>query len=181
MPAIISMLRAINLGSHNRIKMEDLRAFFESVGVRNPQTYVQSGNVIFKTEERDLAALSKRIETSFQRKFGFHSDVILRTAAEMKDVIARNPFANREGIEPGKLLVTFLAAQPSPEAREYVLSVNADPEELHLLGRELYIYFPNGSGRTKLPAATIGRRLKTPGTARNWNSIIKMLEIAERL
>ena len=181
MPAIISMLRAVNVGPHNRIKMEDVRAVYESLGLQNPRTYVQSGNVIFKTTERNLARLASRIEKAIESKFQFQSDVILRTAAEMKDVIARNPFATRDGIEPGKLLVTFLAADPAAEGREYISTLKPDPEEIHLSGRELYIYFPNGSGRTKLPLAAIARKLKTPGTARNWNSVAKMLEMAEAL
>lgn len=181
MPAIIAMLRAVNVGPHNRIKMDDLRAVFESIGLANPQTYVQSGNIIFQTNKRDLEAHAREIEAAIEQKFGFRSDVILRTAGEMKDVIAKNPFADREGIEPGKLLVTFLAGQPAAEGRDYIRTITGGPEELHLIGRELYIYFPNGSGRSKLPVAAIAKKLKTPGTARNWNSITKMLEMAETL
>src|SRR5437762_13357712 len=105
MTVIISMLRGVNVGGHNNIKMDALRALYESLKLRAPQTYVQSGNVIFKTDERDIARLAKRIEDGIERKFGFRPDVVLRTAAEMKDVVARNPFAKRRGIEPGKLQI----------------------------------------------------------------------------
>src|SRR5437899_12626071 len=100
MAVIISMLRAVNVGGHNKIKMDALRALYESLKLRDAQTYVQSGNVIFKTDQRDIARLAKRIEDGIARKFGFRPDVILRTAAEMRDVVARNPFAKRRGIEP---------------------------------------------------------------------------------
>jgi len=181
MAVIISMLRGVNVGGHNKIKMGALRALYGSLKLRDAQTYVQSGNVIFKTDERDIPRLAKRIADGIERKFGFRPDVILRTASELKDVMARNPFAKRRGIEPGKLLILFLASDPHPEGREKVLRINCDPEELRIDGRELYIYFPNGMGRSKLPWAGFGKTLKTPGTGRNWNSVTKMLEMAERL
>jgi len=181
MTVIISMLRGVNVGGHNKIKMDTLMALYESLKLRDAQTYVQSGNVIFKTDERDIARLAKRIEDGIERKFGFRPDVVLRTAAEMKDVVARNPFAKRRGIEPGKLLVTFLDSDPGEEAREKVRQMKCDPEELRVEGREIYIYFPNGAGRSKLPWAGLGKMLKTQGTGRNWNSVTKMLEIAEKM
>ncbi len=181
MTVIISMLRGVNVGGHNKIKMDALRALYESLKLRDAQTYVQSGNVIFRTDERDLARLAKRIEDGIERKYGFRPDVILRTAAEMKDLIARNPFAKRRGIEPSKLLVSFLASDPGEEAREKVRLTKCDPEELRIERRELYIYFPNGIGRSKLSWAALEKTLKTPGTGRNWNSVTKMLEMAEKL
>ena len=177
----ISLLRAVNLASHNRIKMEELRALHESLGLREVQTYVQSGNVIFRTGERDLLRLSRRIENAIERKFGFRPDVIIRTTSELRNVIAQNPFASRRGIDPSKLLVIFLATDASPEAREKILSIKADPEELRIDGRELYIYFPNGLARPKLSAALIEKTLKIPGTGRNWNTVRKLLEMAEKL
>ena len=181
MTVIISMLRGVNVGGHNKIKMEALRALYESLKLRDAQTYVQSGNVIFRTGERDVARLGKRIADGIERKFGFRPDVILRTAAEMRDVVANNPFAKRRGIEPGKLLVSFLASDPAEEGREKVRQMKCDPEELRIARRELYIYFPNGMGRTKLPWAGLDKMLRTPTTGRNWNSVTKMLEMAEKL
>lgn len=181
MAIIISMLRGVNLASHGRIKMDALRALYESLGLRDPQTYIQSGNVVFRTKERDLVRLGKRIEDAIESKFGFRPDVVLRTSSELRDAIRRNPFATRHGIDPSKLLVTFLAGDPDPEAREKVLRIKAEPEELRLDGRELYIYFPNGMARPKLSWAAIEKTLKTSGTGRNWNTVRKLLEIAETL
>jgi uncharacterized protein (DUF1697 family) len=181
MTVIISMLRGVNVGGHNKIKMEALRALYESLKLRDAQTYVQSGNVIFRTDERDIARLTRRIEDGIERKFGFRPDVILRTAAEMRDIVARNPFAKRRGIEPGKLLVSFLASDPDDEGRKKLRQMKCDPEEMRIEGRELYIYFPNGMGRSKLPWAGMDKMLKTPATGRNWNSVTKMLEMAETM
>jgi uncharacterized protein (DUF1697 family) len=175
------MLRGVNVGGHNKIKMEALRALYESLGLLDAQTYIQSGNVVFRTKERDFALLAKRIGNGIERSFGFRPDVIVRTSAELRDVIARNPFATRPGIDPGKLLVTFLSGDPDADARDKVLKIKVDPEELRLMGRELYIHYPNGMGRTKLPAALIERTLKTSGTGRNWNTVTKLLEMAEKL
>ncbi len=181
MPVIISMLRGVNVGGHNKIKMEALRALYESLGLRDPQTYVQSGNVVFRTDKRDLAKLAKRIENAIERGFGFRPSVILRTSAELRDAIARNPFATRSGIEPSKLLVNFLVSDPGAKTRDKVLSLKTDPEELRMEGRELYIYFPNGMARPKMSWAVLEKTLKTPGTGRNWNSVTKLLEMAERM
>lgn len=179
MTAVIAMLRGVNLGSHNRIKMDALCALCASLKLRDPRTYVQSGNVVFCTSERDVARVSMRIADGIEREFGFRTDVIVRTLEEMRAVVARNPFAKRRRIEPNKLIVLFFAGQPGPDASEKVQNIKAAGEELRLDGRELYIYFPNGMGRSKVSTPAIERMLKTPGTGRNWNSVRKLLEMAE--
>lgn len=179
MPAVIAMLRAVNLGGHNRVKMDALCSLCTALKLRDPQTYVQSGNVVFRTSEKNLARVAERIADGIERDFGFRTEVIVRSTAEMGDVVARNPFAKRRGIEPGRLLVLFFSGDPGRGARETILTVKAESEELHLDGRELYIYFPNGQGRSKVSTAAIERMLKTPGTGRNWNSVTKLLEMAE--
>src|SRR5580698_2387445 len=144
MAVVISLLRGINVGGNRKIKMDALRELYESLDCCEVQTHIQSGNVVFKTKERNLDRLTKRIEDAIEKAFGFHSNVIARTHAELGDVIARNPFAERSDIEPGKLLVTFLAANPSAEAVNTIRAIKAEPEELRIDGREVYIYFPNG-------------------------------------
>jgi uncharacterized protein (DUF1697 family) len=181
MPAIISMLRGVNVGGHNKIKMDALRALYESLKLESPQTYVQSGNVVFLSVEKNLPRLSQRIQDGIHRKFGFRPEIVLRTTTEFQNVIANNPFANRRDLDPAKLLVTFLASDPGQQARDSLLKIDTRGEELHIRGNELYIYFPNGQGRTKLPWPLLEKTLKTPFTGRNWNSVTKMLEIAVSL
>lgn len=181
MAVVISMLRGVNVGGRKRMAMEALRELYCALGCQDTRTYVQSGNVVFKTKERDLHRLTKRIEAEIERSFGFHSHIIVRSPDEMRDVVLKNPFASRAGIDPGKLLVTFLASDIEPAAREVVLSIRAEPEELHVSARELYIYFSNGMGRTKLPMARIEKVVKTPATSRNWNTVLKLLAIAEEM
>jgi len=181
MPVIICMLRGVNVGGHNMIKMDALKALCVSLKLKDPQTYVQSGNVIFRTEEKDQEKLTLRIQDAIEKAHGFRPAVMLRTAAELQQVVSRNPFAKRSGIEPGKLLVNFLASEPGKEARNKALAIKVGPEEMHLIGREAYIYFPSGQGRSKFPWAAIERALGTSATGRNWNSVTKMLEMAENM
>jgi uncharacterized protein (DUF1697 family) len=181
MAVVISLLRGVNVGGHHKIKMDALRALYESLGLRGAQTYVQSGNVVFKTQDRDLIRLSKKIEDAIERVFGFRPAVIVRTPSELRGAIARNPFAKRREIEPHRLIVIFLAGLPGPEARDKALKLKPDPEELRLDDREFYMYFPNGMARPKLTWLTVEKVLQMPGTGRNWNTVTKLLEIAEKL
>jgi uncharacterized protein (DUF1697 family) len=178
---MISMLRGVNVGGHNMIKMDALRTLYESLGLLDVQTYVQSGNVVFRTKESGADLLGKRIENAIEKTFGFRPGVVLRKAAEMRAAIAKNPFVSRQGIDPSKLLVTFLAADPGPEARGNALAIKTFPEELRIDGREVYIYFPNGMARPKMSWPRIEKALKTFGTGRNWNTVNKLLEMAEAL
>lgn len=180
MPVYISMLRGVNVGGHNLIKMDALRELYTSLKLENPQSYVQSGNVVFRSKKTDELALATTIRSAIEKTFGFRPEIILRTGAEMRAVVATNPFAKRAGIEPNKLNIGFLLTKPSSETAKKLDSLPKMPEELHLVGRELYIYFPDGIGRSKLPPM-LDRLLKIPTTVRNWNSVTKLVEIASRL
>jgi uncharacterized protein (DUF1697 family) len=181
MPVIVSMLRGVNLGPHHRVRMDALRALYESLRFTDVQTYLQSGNVIFRTKPRDLAAIASQIEDSVERKFGFHADVLVRTTAEMRRVVEKNPFSGQRDLDPSKFLVTFLALEPTPEARQKVLEIKTDPDELRLEDREIYIYYPNGLARPKITWSQFAARLKTSGTGRNWTTVQALLEMAEKL
>ena len=180
MPVFVSMQRGVNVGGHNKIKMDALRALYVSLQFENPRTYVQSGNVIFRTKEKNPAQLAKKIQDAIEKKFAFRPEVILRTSDEMRKTLAANPFARRN-LEPAKVHITFLAAEPPVDAKAVIDSLKHHPEELHLTGRELYIYFPIGAGQSKLPWSQVERLFKVTGTARNLNSVAKMLEIAEAM
>jgi uncharacterized protein (DUF1697 family) len=181
MPVVISMLRGVNVGPHKRMKMDALRAVYESLGLEDVRTFIQSGNVIFRTKEKNRQALARKIHAAIEAEFGFHVEVILRTADELRQAIAANPFAKRRDVEPSQLLISFLDGEPGADARSTLAKLKDYPEELHLKGRELYIYFPNGAGKTKLPWSSLERLFKVSGTARNLNSARKMLAIAEEI
>jgi uncharacterized protein (DUF1697 family) len=174
MAVVISMLRGVNVGTHHRIKMVELRALYESLRYRDVQTYVQSGNVIFRGSKASAGAIEEAIE----RAFGFRPAVILRTAAELREAIAWNPFPN---VDPSRLLVVFLASDPGEAARQRIRAIPAEPEELRANGRELYIHYPNGMARPKLSMAAVEKSLKVAGTGRNWNTVTKLLQISEAM
>jgi uncharacterized protein (DUF1697 family) len=181
MPVLISLLRGVNVGGNRKVKMDDLRALYESLGFDAVQTYINSGNVLFRTTGRDLVRLRTRIEDAIESACGFRSDVILRTPADLRDVIARNPFATRPGMDGSRLAIHFLAGEPSTAARQQVLGIEIAPEELHIDGRELYIYYTNGMARPKLKLPLVEKTLQTLGTSRNLNTVRKLLEIAGKL
>jgi uncharacterized protein (DUF1697 family) len=181
MTVFISMLRGVNVGGHNKIKMEALRALYESLGFSGSQTHIQSGNVVFRAKEKDSLRLAKKIGDAIERTFGFCPPVIVRTTSELRQVIAKNPFASRKNTDPSKLLVFFLATDPGAEIREKVLAIKPELEEIRFEGRELCIYFPNGIGQTKLSIPRVEKLLQTPATGRNWNTVQKLLEMAESL
>jgi len=181
MNVIISLLRGVNLGGHHQVKMADLCALYGTLGYCDARSHINSGNIVFRCRQKDLASIAKKLETAIEKKYGFHVDVVVRTTAELRDVIRRNPFAKRKNIEPSKFLVTFFDQSPAAEICTQIRCLKPDPEQLHLDGREIYAYFPEGVGQSKLFRALSGKPLKKEGTARNWNTVLKLLEIAEAL
>jgi uncharacterized protein (DUF1697 family) len=178
---VISMLRGVNVGGNRKIKMEALRDLYESIGLQTPQTFIQSGNVVFRTKERGLAPLANRIEDAIEKCFGFRASVLCRSASELRAVIAANPFAGRSDIDPAKFLVVFLSSRMDDAARKRVLAIKADPEEVRAEGSELYIYFAAGLARPKLSMAQVEKAHQLQWTGRNWNTVNKLLEMAEEM
>ncbi len=179
MYVFISLLRGVNVGGHNKIKMDALRELYRELGFHDPRTYVQSGNVIFGAKGKNLKA--QVLEDAIEKAFDFRPGVVLRTAAELRKTIAGNPFAKRAGLDDAKLLVNFLAEAPGNQAMAALRELPRGPEELHVSGREIFIYFPDGMGRSKLPWASLDRVLKTTVTGRNLRTVAKLLGMAEEL
>ena len=180
MTTVIAMLRGVNVGGHNKIGMDLLRELCVSLKLRQPQTYIQSGNVVFGWTGRDLGKLAGSLESAIEQRCGFRPSVVLRTAEDLRAVVAGSPFAKREGINPALLAVFFLATEPNAETAKRMLAIKVGPEEIRPLAREIYVYFPDGMGQSKLPPV-LDRTLKIPATARNWNTVTNLLAMAEQL
>jgi len=178
MPVYISMLRGINVGGHNRIKMTALRELFEALGLEQVQTYIQSGNVVFTAGKMPPLRVSKKIEERIAKDFGFRVPVVTRTSAEMGGVIESNPFLKTKGIDPTKLHVTFLSEAPDPAALNKLEPLAAKPDQFQSKGNEIYLYCPNGYSNTKLTNSAIERILAAPATTRNWNTVNKLYEMS---
>jgi len=162
------------------MKMDALRGVCESLKFTKVQTLVQSGNVVFQTKETDELVIAAKLEKAIEKKFAFTCDVVVRSTADLKSAIQRTPFAKRD-LDPRSVLVVFLRSHPSAEVREKAGQIPAAPEELYLDGREFYMYFPNGMARPQLNWTSVEKVLKTPATGRNWNTVTKLLEMAEAL
>ena len=180
MTAFVSLFRGINVGGHQAIRMDDLKDLYEALGFKDVATYIQSGNVVFTGDDADLARLRRHIEDGFEKKFGFHVEVIVRTSAELREIIDKNPFQSQQSKESKWVVVMFLAARPDDTAQEDLLKTYVGPEEIFIIGKEMYIYYPNGIGRSKLSNSFIEKKLKALGTARNWNTILQLQKMMQR-
>jgi len=179
MHVYVSFLRGVNVGGHNKIKMDALRDLYRKLGFHDPRTYVQSGNVVFGAKEKNLKA--QVLEEAIEKTFGFRPGVVLRQADDLRQIIRANPFATREDINPGLLLVSFLADTPSKQALAALRALPIGREEMHVLGREILIYFPDGMGRSKFPWASLDKTLKTTATGRNLRTVTTLLAMAEEM
>ena len=179
MPTHIAMLRGINVSGHKIIKMERLRACFAALGFSNVKTYVQSGNVIFEAANDSPAGLSQKIEQNISRDFGFSVPVFLRTAEEMGEIIQRNPFLKDAALDQSKLHITFLSDAPPKTALEQLQPLATKPEQLRILGREIYLFCPNGYGKTKLSNTAIEKKLSVGATTRNWRTVNTLLAMTK--
>jgi uncharacterized protein (DUF1697 family) len=177
----VAMLRSVNLPNHQKVNMQALKTLCTSLRLRDVQTYIQSGNVVFRDGDEDPDALARRIEKAMEASFGFRPVVIVRTAPELRKVIAKNPFAGRKGVEPSKLLVVFMDRAPTKQAQEKLLAIPCEPEELHIRGREVYIYYPDGMARPRISLIRMEKALQCSSTGRNWNTVNKLLAMAEAL
>ncbi|UTB31594.1 MAG: DUF1697 domain-containing protein [Methanobacterium sp. ERen5] len=181
MTTYISMIRGINVGS-KRIKMADLMDIYISIGFKPVKTYIQSGNVIFKSNMDDPDDLGQRIIQKIFETYNYHVEVVIRTMEELRTVIKSNPFGDKE-VE--YLHVTFLSAIPREDMVHTIDLENINGiksrEELKLLSKEIYLYFPEGYGRTKLNNNFFEKKLGLNATTRNWKTVNKLLEIAEKL
>jgi len=180
MTAFVSLFRGINVGGHHQIRKDELKELHESLGFKDVVPYIQSGNVVFTSDDADVARLQRQIEDGFEKKSGFHVEVFVRTSAELREIIEKNPFQSQPDKESKWVVVLFLAAHPDTTAQENLLKAYVGPEELFFIGKELYIYYPNGMGRSKLSGTFIEKKLKTFGTARNWNTVLQLQELINR-
>jgi uncharacterized protein (DUF1697 family) len=177
-PANIAMLRGVNVGG-NAIKMERLRAAFEDLGFSAVRTYVQSGNVILEAAQGSPAALSRKIEERILRECDLSVPVILKTSKAMEHVVRANPFVKDKTIDQSKLHVALLSDTPPKTAVEVLEPLAAKSERFRVLNQEIYLYCPDGYGRTKLSNNAIERKLSVVATTRNWRTVNTLLEMAQ--
>ncbi|WP_394835144.1 DUF1697 domain-containing protein [Pendulispora rubella] len=174
----VALLRGINLGSSNRLPMPALVAMFEAAGCADVRHYIQSGNIVFRALATVAARLSARIAKHIAPDFGYDVPVILRTEAELRQVLRVNPFLDR-GTDGKTLHVAFLAAEPDSARVSSLDAKRSPPDSFAVLGREIFLLCPNGVGQTKLSNAYFDAKLATTSTMRNWNTVQKLVAMME--
>lgn len=176
----ISLLRGINVGGKHIVKMKDLKNLYINLGFENIVTYIQSGNVIFETDNTNANTLILNIEKHIEEQYQFKVPVQLRTNVQFKKIIENCPLEEFNVEENGsKLSVVFLSSNPSVENVKKVMEFVVDPEELFVKGRELYLYCPGGFHKTKLNNSLLERNLNVRTTARNWKTVCKLYELSK--
>jgi uncharacterized protein (DUF1697 family) len=166
----IGLLRGINVGGNNKLPMKDLAAMFTVAGCGSVATYIQSGNVVFRAEEKTAARIPTSVSDAIEKQFGFRAAVLIRTASELRKIAESNPFTNTDSVH-----VAFLAPGANTEP---LLQVNREqflPDEFALMHDEVYLYLPNGVGKSKL-ALAVDTKLRKACTMRNWRTVMALME-----
>ena len=173
MNAQIALLRAVNVGGI-KVSMADLRALIIDLGFDDVHTLLNSGNAVFRSKGSTGANLENLLETEFAKRAGQPTEFFVRTAEEWKSIIARNPMTNEARRDPGHLLVVVLKRAPTNEEVDALRDAIIGPEVVEADGKQAYIYYPAGVGQSKLTAKLIEKQLGSPGTGRNWNTVLKL-------
>ena len=161
--------------------MADLKAIYENLQLSDVNTYIQSGNVIFKSNENlPDTVFANRIEDEIFKKYTFQVSVIIRREDEMREIISENPFLKGKNIDHGKLHVTFLAEIPLKGNIESIETFNFTPDRFIIHKKEVYLYVPNGYGETKLSNTFFEKKLKVKATTRNWKTVTKLYQLASQ-
>lgn len=176
MTKYIALLRGINVSGQKQIKMSELKTLFEEIRFQQVETYIQSGNVIFSSREKADTKIANTISSGIKNKFNFDVQVIVLRAENIEYVIKNNPFAKMKK-DTERFYVTFLSGIPSSDNIKKLNSVEFSPEEYFIDGKYIYLFFPNGYGKSKLNNNLFENKLKVFGTTRNWKTIKAISEL----
>lgn len=177
MKTYIALFRGINVGGKNLLPMKALKTLLENLNLQNVKTYIQSGNVVFQSDEENAASLSSKISAEIQKSHGFKPQVLLLDVEEMEKAIESNPFPEAES-DPRTLHLNFLASAPETPNLQALNSLKKDNERFELKGNVFYLHAPDGIGRSKL-AANVEKLLGVAMTSRNWRTVSKIMAMAK--
>ncbi|MFL9843414.1 DUF1697 domain-containing protein [Flavobacterium rhizosphaerae] len=179
MPKYLALFRAVNVSGHNIIKMEHLRKLMENNGFKNVATYIQSGNVVFETDETNKAKIAKNLEVLLYKEYGHDVFIFILDKADLEKVIDSNPYTTREPEPSGikKFFVCFLAGDVSPQGIDQMNKFNRSDDVYKAIGNILYLKLSQSAADSKLTNSFIEGKLKLKATTRNWNTTLKLLEM----
>jgi uncharacterized protein (DUF1697 family) len=175
----VALLRGINVGGKNKLPMATLAKIFADEGCADVSTFIQSGNVIFDAPAKAATTIGARVSKRIGKELELSVPVVVRAAGELATVPGRNPFL-KAGVDPDQLHVMFLADAPPATAARALDPARSPGDSFALVGRELYLRLPNGAGRSKLTNAYFDKALATVSTARNWRTVLKLIELSAR-
>ena len=182
MSKYIVLLRGINVGTGRKVPMADLKKLCESLGLKNVQNYIQSGNLIFELVQMEpISELENRLQKAFTENFGFDIPVLVRTAGEWADLISKNPFLKEENMDIDRLHLTCLKELPSPELLEKIKAFQYLPDRYEIIRRDVFIFCAAGYGKTRLTNSFFETKLKMPATTRNWKTVMKLNEMVNSI
>jgi uncharacterized protein (DUF1697 family) len=178
MQECISFLRSVNMAGHNLIKMTELSKVFVDLGFPDAKTYIQSGNVIFSNPEKiPSASLSLQIEKAVKERFSLNISVMTRTVDELNSLFEVNPYLREPQFDPSKMAVIFLHEKVRADQITRVEGISYPPDMFTISGSEIFIYCPNGFGKTKLYTGFFEKKMGVIGTARNWKTVTTLLNM----
>jgi uncharacterized protein (DUF1697 family) len=179
MSSHVALLRGINVGGTKKVAMSALLGLMKDMGLDDGKSLLQSGNLIFRTDGKKAAELEHLLETEARKRLGLQTDFMVRTAAEWAKILTRNPFPEEAKTDPSHLVAVFLKEAPSKAAGEALRKAISGPELIRFDGRQAYVTYPDGIGRSRLTNALIEVKLGTRGTARNWNTVLKIAALLQ--
>lgn len=179
MSKYVAILRGINVGKGRKVLMTDLKNLLAKLGLKHIQTYIQSGNVMFDLRQPEsLVVLEDGLNQAISGTFGFDIPVIIRTAREMEESVANNPFLKEDGADIDKLHLTFLKDVPAPELLKKIKEFQFSPDQFEIIGKDVFVHCPNGYGQTKITNDFFEKKLKVQATTRNWKTVQKLHELS---
>jgi uncharacterized protein (DUF1697 family) len=173
----IALLRAVNVGGRGAVAMSDLRDFIAALGFKEARSLLQSGNLVFDAGWQAGPALERLLEREAAKRLALRTDFFVRNAKELEAIVSENPFRKEARDDPGHLVVMFLKEAADVDAVEALRAAIKGREVIRVAGRHLYVVYPDGIGRSRLTNAVIEGKLGTRGTGRNWNTVLKLVEL----
>jgi uncharacterized protein (DUF1697 family) len=173
----VALLRGINVGGKNKLPMKELVDLFAKIGCKKVSSYIQSGNIIFEANKGLAVRVPELIASAIANRFGYRVPVILRSAGQLRDIRHNNPFLNST-LDSEHLHVAFLAGAPKPSQISALEPNRSPPDQYVVRGQDIYLKLPNGVAKSKLNNAYFDSKLATTSTVRNWNSVLKLVELA---
>ncbi len=175
----IALLRGINVSGQKLIKMAELRTQLTEAGLGNVQTYIQSGNIVFESDEKSKQKLEQTIKDKIKADFGFDVPVMVKTVEDLKNAQQNNPYTKDDTRDPKKVYVAFLSGKPLSENMAKLAEVDYSPEEYQLIDTDFFIHSPMGAGKSKMSNNLIENKLKITATTRNLNTIQRLIDMAQ--